>query len=187
MAVKEIIHASEDVSTILKCAVDLGMIIQYSAPIERPEEHIVTEDQIGSYDRGTFMLYRPEWVFGKPQFQLITAGYNKGKFFQMPRVNFASISLSLGGERLHDGLPRLGSGSISRHADWLRSADQTVQPTPTDVKSVYEVIIRCIDIRKRLRGGIHNYIVLAHAWEKLASGLRLPPFDYIDWPQHTPT
>jgi hypothetical protein len=110
MAVKEIIHASEDVPAVLRCAVDLGMIIQYDAPSERPEEHIVTEDQIGSYDRGIFMLYRPEWVFGKPQFQPINAGHNKGKFFQSPRVNFAPISLSMGGERLDGEFHRLGGG-----------------------------------------------------------------------------
>jgi hypothetical protein len=163
------------------------MVIQHDVPSERPEEHIVTEYQIGSYDRGSFMLYRPEWVFGKPQFQLITAGRNKGKFFQSRRFNFAPISLSLGGERLDGELHRLGGGSFSRHADWLRSADQTIQPTPPDVKSVYDSLIRRIDIGKRLRGGIHNYMVLAHAWEKLVSGLELPPFDYIERPRHIPT
>ncbi len=182
MAVKEIIHASEDVRAVLRCAVELGMIIRHDAPSDRPEAQIVSEDQIDVYERGTFMLYRPEWVFGEPQFLPITAGYNKGKFFQSPRVNFAPITLSLHGERLDGDVRRLGGGGISRHPNWLRSADQNLRPTPPEVKSAYDSIIRRIDIGRRLSGGVHTYIVLAHAWEKLASGRGLPPFDFIDWP-----
>lgn len=187
MTAREIIHASEDVQTVLRIAVELGMVIQRDAPSDRPEPQVIKEDEIDAYDRGVFILYRPQWVLGKPEFQPITAGHNRGKFFQRPRVNIAPITLSLGGERLDGDVRRLGGGSISRHADWLRGADQTLQPTPHAVRSAYDSIIRRIDVGKRLRGGVHTYIVLAHAWEKLASGLALPPFDYVEWPPHTTT
>jgi hypothetical protein len=182
MTSREIIHASEDVVNVLNHASQLGLIIQYEWPSNLPEIQLVNEQNIKFYDRGTFTLYKKEWIFGEPVFLPITAGYNKGKFFQSPRVNIAPITISFDGERSANNVSRLGGGLISCHADWLHSVDQSLRPTPSDVMVVYNSLIRQIDIGIRLRGGVHTYFVLSHAWEKLISGLNIPPFDFIEFP-----
>lgn len=87
MTAKEIIHAAEDVPALLKCAAEMGLIIQHDAPSALPEAQIISGDQLNTYERGVFLLYRPEWVLGELQFERISAGHNRGKYFQKPRVN----------------------------------------------------------------------------------------------------
>lgn len=179
MAAVQVVHAFEDVAMVLSCALELGMVIQVDAPAERPEQALVSSEVLPRLGHGVFVLYRPDWVFGSPVFVEVSGGLNAGKFFQKPRVNVAPITASFSGERQEGLVSRLGSGTISRHADWLCSVDQTLQSSPVAVKSVYDALIKKVDTRHRLRGGGHNFIVLEHAWRKLSNGLAQPPFDYL--------
>ena len=68
---REIIHSTGDVSAVLKMAHGRGLIVRVDAPTESPEPDIATAGRLATFDRGVFMLFRPEWVFGEPQFQRI--------------------------------------------------------------------------------------------------------------------
>lgn len=179
MATAKFVHALEDVAAVLICAAELGMTIQIDAPTERPEKEMLSRLDFNKVGHGVFLLYRPEWVFGAPEFAEIPAGRNRGKYFQKPRVNFAPITVSFGGERVESGVTLLGSGTISVHTDWLNSVNQTLQPTPDAVKSAYDFVKKKMDTRKRLRGGGQTFIVLEYALQKLNSGTASPPFDYL--------
>jgi hypothetical protein len=179
MAAVKFVHAFEDVAVVLMCAAELGMTIQVDAPTEGPEQDTVSIVDLNKLGHGVFLLYRPEWVFGTPEFAKISAGRNRGKYFQKPRVNFAPITVSFGGERVESGVTRLGSGTLSVHTNWLNSFDQTLQPTPDAVRSAYDIVKKKIDTRKRLRGGGQIFMVLEYASKKLNSRTALPPFDYL--------
>lgn len=177
----EFIHASEDVRKVLVLASSLGLVIRNDIPNDTPDPIIVSADDVEGLSQGSFILYKPEWVFGDFKFDEIASGYNAGKYFQHPATNYSGLKLYFGGEH-HDQCLRLGGGNLSRDVDWYRPLDHTVHLAPSDVKSTFDAIRRAIDTGKRLRGGVHNYTVLDEAWKKLRDGVATPPFDYIEWP-----
>jgi len=178
----EFIHSGEDVAEILHFAAGIGLTIRKDEPGKLPLPTLVRASDIENMANGVFFLYKPEWIFDEVEFIEIGAGYFEGKFSQKPATNCASVNLYFGGERDDGQLHRLGGGFLARDVNWYRSSDHTVHRAPADVKAVFDVIRKRIDTGKRLRGGIHNYAVLAGAWKKLIAGSAAPPFDYIRWP-----
>lgn len=78
----------------------------------------------------------------------ISDGYNKGKFFLKPRTNFSSVAVYFSKEMCGPEGVRLGSAVVSRYPDWLRSSDATIQPSPEDVKSDYNRMLKFIGKKK---------------------------------------
>jgi hypothetical protein len=177
---REFIHATEDVVEVLRAVARIGLIICHDIPSISPRPNVVTVERENAYDRGVFVVFRPDWVFGEFQFQEIPGGYNKGKFSLSPSVNLAPITVYFGGERLDNNAQRLGAGAISWSKSWYRSQDRTTHSSPAEVEVFFRKIIEAIGTGKSLRGGSHNYLLLAYAARKLEQGCALPPFDYID-------
>lgn len=177
-----LIHASEDVPRVLGHARELGMVILDDSPTSTPAPRFVQDDQIDNYKKGSFIMYLPEWVFGKPEFSQIGGGYNKGKFFRHPNWNNTSIGISFFGERMDGTVKRLGSGDMSRNVEWYRSTDHSVHRAPSSVEEVFDALWKRINTGKYLRGGGFRYWVLEKAWDKLSRDVVMPPFDYIEWP-----
>ena len=180
----EIIHAGEDVPAVLRLASEIGLIVRRDTPTAAPEPDLLQPEQFVRFDRGVFMLYRPEWVFGQFQFQEIPAGHNKGKYSLSPGVDSSSITTFFGGERVIGDSVRLGGGVISFNNSWYRTRDRSQRRTPPDVRAVWKKLVKAVDSGHHLSGGGHKYTVLRAAWDKLMSGSAMPPFEYIDW--HSP-
>lgn len=178
----EIIHSAVDVPAFLGLAHELGLHIRVDAPTEFPESDMATADRLTSFDRGVFMLSRPEWAFGAPQYHRIAGGYNEGKYFQSPRVNVAEITAYFGGERLDGSGRRLGDGTISWNKWWYEPSLHIEHPTPPDVKTVYDSLLAASNSGVVVSGGVHKYLVLRGALQQLKAGMALPPFDFIEFP-----
>jgi len=177
-----LIQASEDVPRVLRHARELGLVILDDSPTPTPAPWFVQERQIDTYESGSFIMYLPEWVFGKPVFSQISDGYYKGKFSRHPNTNNTSIGISFSGERMDGSVKRLGSGDMSRNVEWYRSTDHSVHRAPPSVEEVFDALWKRINTRKYLRGGGFRYRVLEKAWDKLCGDVAMPPFDYIEWP-----
>jgi hypothetical protein len=181
----ELIHATDDMHQVLLFCADIGLIIRHDVPTEKPLSKIIYLTDICMLTNGSFCLYRPEWVFEEPKFDIIDSGHNEGKYFQNPATNYVSINLYFSGERKDRSGCRLGSGNLTYDVNWYRSSDHTLHVSPPDVKGVFNEIRKHMDTGRRLRGGVHNYAVLQNAWDKLIGGSALPPFDYIEWPPNS--
>lgn len=177
-----LINAREDVPRVLRHARELGLVILDDSPTPTPAPRFVQESEIDTYKRGNFIMYLPEWVFGKPQFTQISGGYSKGKFSRHPNTNNTSIGIYFSGERRDGSVKRLGSGDMSRNVEWYRSTDHSVHRAPPSVEEVFDALWKRINTGKYLRGGGFRYRVLETAWGKLVGGAAMPPFDYIEWP-----
>ena len=178
----ELIHAVEDIAPCLLLAESLGLVIREDSPHRSKKPKLVLSKDIPFLKGGSFVLYKREWLFGDLEYSHIAEGINCGKFFVHPRTNYAGLNVYFSGERAENGITRLGSGFFSRDVDWYRVSDDTIQNSPPDIKEVFDKIRGDIDIRKRVHGGVHNYVVLRRAWEKLTLGSAVPPFDFIEWP-----
>lgn len=181
MVDRNLIHATEDVASVLQLASDMGLVIQSDEPTDLPRANIVPRNALNSIKRGSFTLYKTEWIFGSLKYREISGGYNKGRFFQQPRTNLAPIEINFFGEYMDGDRLRLGGGGIAWHRTWSRTSDRTEQPTPPDIKKTYDELYKAIYYGKRLRGGGQTFMVLKEAWSKLARGIALPPYDYIEW------
>jgi hypothetical protein len=179
---REFIHASEDVAKILKFVIELGLIIRVDQPTIDREPKVLSVDEIEEINRGVFFIFHPNWFFGEDQYIQISDGINRGKYSISPRVNGSPITLYFGGERIDGDILRLGSGFLSWDKKWLYQPEGTIHNAPREVGIVYEKIIKFMDMRKSLKGGIHTYMVLEAAWCKLNAKEVFPPFDYILWP-----
>lgn len=182
MAHTQFIHTTQDVVRILKFASEEGVEIYRDMPVSGPSVSKVNRDELSQLYSGSFLLTKSQWIFGQLEFVRISAGYNKGKFFLKPRTNFSSIAVYFGKEICGSETVRLASGVMSRYPDWLRSSDATIQPSPENVKSDYNRILKFIGKNKVLRSGGQTYYVTDSAWERLVSGAALPPFEYIERP-----
>jgi hypothetical protein len=105
---REFIHSYEDVQQVLRHAQRLGLTILAEGPREGDPTVALSDAEIELVERGCFLLFQPDWVGGPLLSMRINAGYNAGKHFVMPRVNFASIALYLQGECDQAGRRRLG-------------------------------------------------------------------------------
>jgi len=184
MAHTRFIHTKQDVARILKFVSEDGMEIFRDMPVSCPSVSKVNPDELCKLDGGSFFCTRLQWLFGPLQFEKISAGRNKGKILLKPRTNFSSVAIYFGREMYGTETVRLGSGVVSRYPDWLRSSDTTIQPSPDDIKNDYNRIKKFIGRKNVLRGGGQVYWATDSAWKRLVSGTALPPFEYIDWPQH---
>lgn len=182
MADREIIHSARDVPVFIKMAHERGLVVRVDAPTECPKPDIATADRLATLDRGVFILFRPEWVFGEPQFQRIPGGHNEGKYSQSPGVNVAPITAYFGGERRDGVVRRLGGGTIGWNNRWYDARFHIERPAPPDVKAVYDSLLAASDTGVYLSGGVHEYLVLRDALQQLEAGAAAPPFDYIEWP-----
>ena len=178
----EFLHAHEDVSRVLQYANNVGLIIRNDHPTDGPQSDLVSPSEIDSIVSGVFMLYKPEWVYGEPEFGIIPNGFNAGKYSQSPATNYVSLVAYFSGERTNRTRSLLGSGFLSRNTSWFRSNDKTTHIADPDVSLTFDILRREIDTGMCLRGGVHNYLILEYAQLKLQSGIALPPFDYIEWP-----
>jgi hypothetical protein len=174
------IHSTEDVADVLGLASELGLILRDDEPTSEPAPDIVDLGRITSLKAGVFMAYMPEWVFGDFKHCVITDGYSKGKYFQMPSTNYIGLSFYFSGERCDGDVIRLGSGFVSRNIEWYRPEDRTVHPAPPDVKAMFDTIRKRIDTKKYIKVGGRRYAVLPGALRKLASKSYRPPFDFMD-------
>lgn len=178
----EFIHSTEDVLGVLRLAAKNGLTIAHDHPSIIPTVDVVTPEDICQFNRGTFLLYHQNWVFGELQFDKILSGHNAGRYFLNPNTNFISLTLSFSGERKEGDIVRLGSGFLSCPTNWYRPNDHTVHPAPSDVKAVFNSLRKRIDTNVRAGGGVHSYALLEGARSKLFAAAVMPPFDYVEWP-----
>src|SRR5712675_1432260 len=108
---RELIHSFSDVSSTLHYALDLGLQVRLDDPQPEPRQRLLDRSEISGIDRGVFMLFRSEWIYGPLQFVPISDGHNFGKYFVSPSVNCSQISIYFGGERLDEGKRRFGGCS----------------------------------------------------------------------------
>jgi len=178
-----LVLACEDVPRTLRAARELGLIILDDSPTPSPAPKFVEENDIDAYQSGSFIMYRPEWVFDAFAFSVINRGHFKGSFFRHPNTNNTSIQFHCSRERVDGVVKRLGSGGLSRNIEWYRSVDHTVHPAPPSVATALEDLRKRISTGKYLRGGGRRYFLLQGALKKLTNGDAVPPFDYIEFDQ----
>jgi hypothetical protein len=178
---REFIHSSADVSSTLLFAIDSGLQVMLDEPQPEPQPRMLTRADAASLDRGVFYLFESNWVFGPIQTMDIPAGYNKGKYFVQPRVNFTCVSVYFGGERTDQGRRRLGSASVSWHRDWLELPRKVVRPAPPEVRDWYKRIVAHLSSRIVVTVGVHRYHVSGGVLADPGASKCLPPFDFIPW------
>jgi hypothetical protein len=175
------IHASEDVRKVLSAAADAGVTIRDGDPTSDPGPVIIEKSQFSDKNRGQFVGYRDEWIFGDLPVHEITAGAYQGQYDISPGTNAAGIDFYFMGEREIERRRRLGSGTITRRLDWYCPEEHAVYLVPPEVKTVFDAICRLVDTGKRVRAGGRTYHLLEGALRKIKEGY-LPPFDFIEWP-----
>ena len=178
---REIIHCSKDVFSLLAYAIDSGMQVMVGAPCPEPLPWILNYEDLTGLERGVFYLFRSEWVFGAFQVMPIATGYNRGKFFVQPRVNYSPITAYFGGERETEGKRRFGGGTLSFHSDWLQEPGKTLHPTPPDVKGSFESLFEHLTSGVVIKAGVHRYDVCRGVIADPSAGRCGPPFDFIPW------
>lgn len=181
---REFIHASADVSSTLLLALDSGLLVMLDEPQAEPTPRMLSRADVAHLKEGSFYLFRSSWVFGPFQTMAILAGFNEGKYFVQPRVNFTAVSVYFGGERLDHGRRILGSCSVSCHRDWLQLPEKVVLPAPPEVRQWYERIVAHLSSGIFVEAGVHRYCVSPGVLSDLSASKCLPPFDYIPWGAH---
>jgi hypothetical protein len=179
---REFIHSYEDVQQVLRHAQRLGLTILAEGPREGDPTVALSDAEIELVERGCFLLFQPDWVGGPLLSMRINAGYNAGKHFVMPRVNFASIALYLQGECDQAGRRRLGSGNIMYKREWLHDTANEMRPSPPTVAQVYKALCKHMLSKDVIRAGVHRYHLCAHAARLALTEAVVPPFDFIPWP-----
>lgn len=177
----ELIHSAADVTSALEYGLDSGLELMLDQPQDMPRPRILTRRDIPNFDRGTFFLYRPEWVYGPWKMMRLTAGLNKGKFFVQPRVNFSPISLHFNGETIVEGRRRFGAGVISIHSDWLEHPAQALRATPRDVELRFKRMVTHLSSGLVIKAHVHRYIICRGVIASPDIQQSEPPFDFIPW------
>lgn len=177
----ELIHAKEDISTVLQLARDTGLTIRVAEPTPTPVPIIIDGSKLGLISRGVFDGYRDEWMFRRLVYHRIEKGAYEGKYSYGPAVNYAGIQFYFTGEREIKNHYALGSGFISRDLRWYDATAHEVHLAPQNVKATFESIRMRLDTGVYVRAGVHKYLILEGALKKIKEGY-LPPFDFIEWP-----
>ena len=178
---REFIHTTSDVTATLLFAFDSGLQVMVDEPQTEPRPRNLTRDDVPRIEKGSFHLYQSAWIFGPFQTMEIPVGFNRGKYFVQPRVNYSPISVFFAGERDHQGRRRLGSGVLSYHRDWLELPARIVWPTPPDVRAVYKSVASHMLSGNVVSAGVHRYHICRGVDADARSGQCLPPFDFIPW------
>ena len=178
---KRIIHANEDIESILRYADSVGLVL-LPQDLENDNVQPWKVDELRLFSRGTILLFRPEWVVDDIQLNPIDAGPRAGKYTVRASINMSAISLYFHGEMDIDGVHRLGIGSVSFQREWLHDKAHEMRLSPPDVEHVYKEVCKHLLSRISVRGGRHRYYVCKQAAELAARIPTRPPFDYIPWP-----
>ena len=178
---REFIHSTADVASTLLYAFDSGFQVRLDEPQLEPEPRMMSREEVANVVRGAFFLIRPEWVFGPLHTMKISGGYNIGKYFVQPGVNYASITLHFQGERIDQGKRRFGSGVLSFDRDWLGLPANNVRLTPPDVQFWFKRILQHLFSKIVIKAGVHRYHVCKGVINDPTVAECLPPFDFIPW------
>jgi hypothetical protein len=181
MADREIIHCTADVANALYFVLDNGFQVAQDLPSEVPEPQMLTRSKVGGIQKGVFLVFRPEWLFGPFQFMAISDGANQGKFFLQPRVNYSAITLYFGGERVEKGQRMLGSGAVSFYREWLELPAKVLKPAPDDGPAWFKKIIAQLSAGIVIKAGKHRYEICRGVIADPSSAQCLPPFEFIPW------
>ena len=178
---KRIIHAREDVESILRFADSIGLLLLPDI-LEENEARPRKPEAFQPFSGVSIHLYRPEWVVDGIQVMLIDGGPRAGKHFVRAGINFPPISLYFSGDEDIAGVRRLGIGSVSFQREWLHDKAHEMRLSPPDVEQVYKEVCKHLLSRISVRAGVHHYHVCKQAAELAARIPTRPPFDYIPWP-----
>ncbi|MBI5764010.1 MAG: hypothetical protein HZA51_10845 [Planctomycetes bacterium] len=181
MSDREFVHSTIDVASTLLFALDSGMQVIVDTPQLEPRPQLLSLSQAAKMEKGVFYLFRPEWVSGSFHTMMISSGYNKGKYFVQPRTNYTAITASFHGERIEQGLRKLGCAIVSHHRDWLELPAKIVRPAPPDAKEWFKRIVSHLSSGVIVRAGVHKYHICKGVLADHAFGQCLPPFDFIPW------
>src|SRR5579863_4590032 len=175
---REFIHTSSDVASLLLYALDSGMQVRLDEPQTERHPRILSRADVTTFDRGIFFLFRPEWVYGPFQTTEISGGYNRGKHFVMPRVNYSPIEICFQGERDELGRRRLGSGILSFHNDWLELPAKVLHRPPPEVKEWFKRMAVHLLTPLAINAGVHRYYLSRGVVADPDSVRCVPPFDF---------
>jgi hypothetical protein len=178
---KEFIHSTVDVSSTLLYALDSGLTVMTDESQPDPQPRTLSRTEAASSERGVFYLIHPEWIFSDFQTMVISGGYQAGKYFIQPRVNFTGITIYFGGERIDQGRRRFGDCVVSWHRDWLEVPGNVLRPAPPDVAKWYKRILKHLSSGIVVRAGVHRYYVSRGVLADPSAIECIPPFDFIPW------
>jgi hypothetical protein len=178
---REFIHSTADVASTLLFALNSGLLVMVDSPQQDPSPCMLTPEEAAKVERGSFYLFRPEWVFGPFQTMVIPSGHNEGRYFVQPRTNFAPVSVYFPGERIDHGTKRFGGAVVSWHRDWLEMPAKKVRPTPAEVQEWFKRINKQLSTKIVIPAGVHRYHVCKGVLADPTAPDALPPFDYIPW------
>lgn len=178
---REFIHTTSDVASTLMYALDSGLQAMLDAPQPESEPRMLDRSEVVNIERGCFELFRPEWVFGALETTVISSGYNRGKYFVQPRVNYAGVSLYFHGERMDHGRRRLGGAAVSFHREWLEVPAKIVRATPPEVEVWFKRIVAQLSSGITVMAGVHKYHISKGVMADPTATECLPPFDFIPW------
>jgi len=181
MPEKHLIHAREDVESVLRFADSIGLLLlpdtleDKNARPRKPEE-------LRSFSHGTIYLFQPEWVEDGIHVRLIDGGADAGKYDVPPGVNFSPIKLYFHGDEDIAGVRRLGIGGISFKREYLHRESHEMRLTPLEVEPMYKLVCKHLLSKIAVSVGGRRYHVCKQAAELAARIPTLPPFDYSPWP-----
>lgn len=178
---REFIHSSADVASTLLFALDAGFEVRLDAPQPEPRPYMLARDEAATMEKGSFYVFRPEWVYGPFQTMMISDGYNAGKYFVQPRVNYAPIAIYFQGERLDKGRRRFGSAVVSSYRDSLVMPAKELRPSPPDMQSWFKRFVSHLSSGFVVKAGVHKYHISRNVAHDPAADECLPPFDFIPW------
>lgn len=178
---KRIIHAREDIESVLRFADSIGLLLLPDI-LEENEARPRTPEEFQPFSGGVIHLFRSEWVVGGTQVMLIDAGANAGKYFVRAGINFPPISFYFSGDEDIAGIRRLGSGQVSFKREWLHDKAHEMRLSPPEVEQDYKQVCKHLLSKIVVKAGVHRYHICKQAAELAARIPTRPPFDYIPWP-----
>lgn len=182
MPYKRIIHAREDIESVLRFADSIGLLL---LPVElgtEEEPRPRKPEELRSFSRGEILLFRTQWVEDGIEVLRMDSGVFAGTYSVRYGINFSPISLSFSGDEDIAGVRLLGCGSVSFQREWLHRKAHEMRLTPPEVEPMYKQVCKHLLSKIVARGGGHCYHVCKQAVEVAARSPTRPPFDYIQWP-----
>ena len=181
MPEKRLIHAHEDIESVVRFADSIGLLV-LPGDLEVADTTPWPPARLRPFSRGTLLFFRPEWVEDSIQLNPIVEGYFAGTYTVRPSTNMSAIKLYVSGDRNIAGVRHLGDGEISFKRDWLAEPAHEIRLSPPDVEVVYKQLCKHLLSGVVARGGGHVSHVCKEAAELARRVETRPPFDYIEWP-----
>lgn len=178
---KELIHVTSDLTAALLFALDGGLQVRVDEPQLVPRPRLLERSEVGTFTKGVFFLFRPEWVHGPFQILPISAGHNQGKYTVSPGINVPGLTLYFGGESIDQGRRRLGTGAVSFNQEWLELPTKAIRRAPPEIGQWWKRILSHILSGASIKVGAHRYELCRAAADDPNLLQCLPPFDFIPW------